>query len=161
MQRNLQKAASPNPNSSSGGALFTGSWPFAIPTLRAIRGTPYALFKTAGAIGSAGGWAIVMFLSCTVIWVVLLVRVANGETPMVAYLMVISAPLGISLLVMCVQWICKGALELGLAGCLISAGLLALAPSTALAMAVEFHHLLKVPGEAVEGIAKVRSIFGS
>lgn len=73
---------------------------------------------------------------------------------MVAYLRVISAPLGISLLVMSVQWICKGALELGLAGCLISAGLLALAPSTALAMAVEFHHLLKVPGEVIEGLQR-------
>ena len=155
---NLKKQADPQAATSSPGPLFMGNWPFVLPTWRAIRGTPYALIVTAGDIRRDGFWAIGMFLSCTLIWAMLLLRAARSETPIVVYPMIIAAPLFIPLMVVCLQWVCEGALDLGLAGCLVAAGLLALAPSTALALVVGLRHLYKVPGEAVEGIEKLKSI---
>jgi hypothetical protein len=130
-----------------------------IPSWHAISATPYAAWQMAVAVKNAGGWAIAMFLSCTVIWAALLVRVARGETPIMAYFMVIFAPLCISLMVMCVQWLCETALNtLGVVGCVVVAGIMAIAHSSALALIVGFRHLYKAPLEVVEEVKVLRSI---
>jgi hypothetical protein len=155
---NLKKAADPQAANNSQEPLSIGSWPLVLPTWRSIRGTPFALIKTVGAIRFAGYWAIGMFLSCTLIWVMLLLRAARGETPVIVYPMTIGAPVFVPLMVACLQWLCQGALRFGLGGGLIAAGLFSLAPSTALALAVGLHHLYKVPGEAIEGVEKLKSL---
>jgi hypothetical protein len=156
--KNIQKAEDPTQGSDSNGKLFMGPGFFPISTWRAIRGTPYAVIKTAGAIRDSGWWAIWMFSSCSLIWLVMLVGTARGDTPLLAYFMALMAPLGISVMVTCLQWLCKGALHLGLIGCLVTSGIMALAPSTALALAVGLRHMWKVPSEVAEGIEKIKSI---
>lgn len=133
-------------------AAFTRLGPIWLPTLHAIRGTPHALWQMVIAIHDAGIWAIAMYLSCTLIWITLWLR----KLPMMLYLLVLGGPLSIPLIVTLMQWLCEGLLKLGLAGCAVAAGLMALLPSTALALLVGLHHAVKSPRELVEAVEHLK-----
>ncbi len=133
--------------------------PIPIPTWHTISGTPRALIVSARAIAKAGVWAIAMFASCTVIWIALLIGAARGETPLVAYFMLIGAPLCISLMVLCVQHICLAVLNtFGFLGCVLAVGITGLLHSAALALAVGFRHIAKTPHELMEETHKLKSV---
>jgi hypothetical protein len=124
---------------------------FPIPTAHTIRGTPYALLVTAGAIAGAGGWAIAMYLSCAVLWGALMVLVLTskeGSVSYVPYLMLVGAPFWISVLVKCVQWVAEAALAR--AGWAVGLVALVLAHSGALAVLVGIPHVLRSPREIRE-----------
>jgi hypothetical protein len=104
------------------------------------------------AIHAAGMWAMVMYLSCTLIWITLWLR----KMPMMLYLLVLGGPLSVPLMVTLLQWVCEGFLKLGIAGCAVAAGLMALLPSTALALMVGLHHAVKSPREFLEAVEHLR-----
>lgn len=133
--------------------------PIPIPTWHTISGAPRATIDSARAIAKAGVWAIAMFASCTVIWIALLIGAARGETPLAAYFMLIGGPLGISLMVLCVQHICLAVLNtFGLLGCVLAVGITGLLHSAALALAVGFRHIAKTPHELLEETHKLKSV---
>jgi hypothetical protein len=124
-----------------------------------VSATPRALLYTAHQIVKAGYWAIAMFLSCTVLWFLAMLREARGKTPVAALLMFVGSPLGIGLMVVCVQWLCAAALHtLGIIGALIAMGLMAMVEGTAISAMVVGHHLSKAPEEIAEGLEKLKPI---
>lgn len=133
-------------------ATFTRIGPIRLPTLHAIRGTPYAFWQMVIAIHDAGFWATTMYLSCTLIWIMLWLR----KMPWMLYLLVFGGPLSVSLMVTLMQWLCEELLKLGLVGCAIAAGLMMLAPSTALALAVGLNHVFKSPRELFEALEHLK-----
>jgi len=133
--------------------------PIPIPTWHSISGAPRAFIDAARKIATAGMWAIAMFTSCTVIWIALLIGAARSETPLVAYFMLVGAPLGISLMVLCVQHICLAVLNtFGILGCVLAVGITGLLHSAALALAVGFRHIAKTPHELIEETHKLKSV---
>jgi hypothetical protein len=122
-----------------------------IPTGRTIRGTPHALGRMAAAIVRAGGWAIAMFLACTVIWIALFGLVVlsdTGSKTMLPSMMPMGSPLFIPLLVWCVQWAAVAAMDrLGWAVALAAH---VAAYSSALAVLVGIRHVWKTPHELRE-----------
>jgi hypothetical protein len=81
-----------------------------IPTFHTIFGTPRALRVTLSRIGSAGGWAVAMFLICTSFYAVIWKSLSTGRdgTPLAALILIVGAPVGIPLMVQCVQWVAGG-----------------------------------------------------
>ena len=128
--------------------LFSGPM---IPTGRTMRGTPHALRMMAGAIVQAGGWAVTMFLACTVIWLALLGLVLSsdsGSKSMAPWMMLVGSPMFIPLLVWCVQWAAVAAMDrLGWAVALTAH---VAAYSSALAVLVGVRHVWKTPHELRE-----------
>jgi hypothetical protein len=138
--------------------LLTQFGGFPIPTWHSINGAPRAAWDSAKIIGGAGPWAITMFLSCTIIWFVLLFKAASGDNAMIVYAMVIGCPLGISLMVWCVQHLCEAALHLGLLGCAITVGIIGALHSVALVLVVGFRHIMKTPRELAEEVKELKSV---
>jgi hypothetical protein len=139
--------------------LLTQFLGFPVPTWHSISGAPRAAYDSAKQIGGAGPWAITMFLSCTIIWFVVLFMAANGDNNgMIVYAMVVGCPLGISLMVWCVQHLCEAALHLGLLGCAITVGIIGALHSVALVLAVGFRHIMKTPKELAEEVKELRSV---
>ena len=137
-------------------------WIIYIPTLRTIHGTPYALWETVKAIRNQGFWVVAMFLSCTVIWLAIVVGSVRSKEPgpmryLVPYLMVLGAVPGISFMVAGMQWM--GELVLEKAGSGLGLLVEVLAHSSALALLVSIPHVFKAPREvkeALELLAKVK-----
>jgi hypothetical protein len=139
--------------------IFVPGSGFPIPTAHTVRGTPYALLVTAGAIAHSGGWAIAMFLSRTVIWIALwflVITSKEGSLSYVPYLMVVGAPFWISILVKCVQWVAEAALSR--AGWVVGLAAVVLAHSGALAVLVGIPHAMKSPREIREAAATLHGI---
>lgn len=133
--------------------------PIPIPTWHTIGGAPLALLVTCRAIAHAGYWAIAMFLSCAILWLVLFISAAKSDTPLIAWFLLIGAPLGISTGVYAVQHVCMWVLNVfGFFGCLLAVGITGFFHSAALALAVGFRHVAKTPHELVEQVEKLRSI---
>ena len=133
-------------------AIFTKLGPIWLPTLHTIRGTPHAFHETIIAIHDAGTWATAMYLSCALIWITLWLR----KMPLMLYLLIFGGPLSIPLMVTLMQRICEGLLNLGILGCAVAAGMMALLPSTALALLVGLHHTVKAPGEFIEAVVHLK-----
>lgn len=132
--------------------IFTKLGPIRLPTLHTIRGTPHAFHQMVIAIHDKGFWAMTMYLSCTLIWITLWLR----KMPLMLYILILGGPLSIPLMVTLMQWLCEGLLKLGLAGCAVAAGLMALLPSTALALLVGLHHAVKSPRELFEAVEHLK-----
>lgn len=133
--------------------------PISVAIWHNISATPRALLYTAHQIVKAGYWATALFLACTVLWFFAMLREARGKTPVAALLMVVGSPLGIGLMVVCVQWLCALALHtLGIIGALIAVGLMATVEGTAISALVVGHHLSKAPEEIAEGLEKLKPI---
>ena len=131
--------------------IFVPGSSFPIPTAHTIRGTPHALLVTAGVIAGSGGWAVSMYLSCTILWGALMflaVTSKEGSMSYVPYLMLVGAPFWISILVKCVQWVAEAALAR--AGWAVGLVALVLAHSGALAVLVGIPHVLRSPREIRE-----------
>ena len=138
--------------------LFTQIGNFPIPTWHTVTGSPRAAYDSAKHISHAGPWAITMFISCTIIWFVLLFKGMSGDNGMIVYAMVVGCPLGISLMVWCVQHLCEAALHLGLLGCAITIGIMGALHSVALVLVVGFRHIMKTPKELAEEVKELRSV---
>ena len=139
--------------------LFVPWSPIPIPTWHTIAGTPRALWYTAQQIAAAGYWAIAVFLSCTLLWLAMLIRAARSDTLIVGYLMSVGAPLGIGLMVTLTQWLCQAALKsLDAAGCAVVVVFMAILHGTALALLVGLNHISKAPAEIAEGIEKLKVV---
>lgn len=133
--------------------------PIPIPTWHTISGAPLAALQSVRVIAHAGYWAIAMFLSCAIIWFVVLLGMAQKDTALGAYLMFIGSPVGISCMVWCVQKVSEGALHLfGLLGCAVALGLTGLLHSTALALVVGFRHIVSTRKELAEETEKLRAV---
>jgi hypothetical protein len=133
---------------------FVHFGPIFVPTFETIRGTPYALLQMAVAIRKQGAWAAAMYLSCAVIFVVLWFWAVNkSKGGFWIYTTAVFAPLCISFMVMCVQWVAQMALQT----CGWAVGLLAIiiAHATALALLVGVRHIVKTPRELVEEFEKL------
>jgi hypothetical protein len=139
--------------------VFQPGGGFPVPTGHTFRGTPHALWRAMAKIIHAGGWAIAMFLSCTVLWAALLLRVfasKQGAMSYLPYLLIVAAPFWISFMVMGVQWV--GEVALARAGWAVGLAAIVVAHSGALAVLVGIPHVLKSPREireAAEGIRRI------
>ena len=122
-----------------------------------ISATPRAIIYTVKEVVQAGYWAVTMFLACTILWFAMLFRAARGSTPIVAFIMLLGAPLGIGMMVILIQWLCAGALNaLGVAGCVFAILVMAVIHGTAFALLVGAYDVLKGPREIVEGFEKFK-----
>jgi hypothetical protein len=121
-----------------------------IPTGRTIRGTPHALRMMATAIVQAGGWAVMMFLACTVIWGALfgLVLASQAGKTMLPFMMLMASPMLIPLLAWCVQWAAVAAMDR--MGWAVALAAHVAAYSSALAVLVGARHVWKTPHELRE-----------
>ncbi len=132
--------------------------PIPIPTWHTISGAPLATLQSVRMVAHSGYWAIAMFLSCAIIWFVILLSFARQDSAMAAYMMFIGAPIGISCMVWCVQKLSEGALHLfGLLGCAVALSLAGLLHSTALALVVGFRHIVLTRKELAEETEKLRA----
>ena len=129
--------------------------PIYIPTVHTLLGLPQALWQTAAAIWRAGGWAIVMFGSCGVIWAVVLMRmVKGGWSPWPVYAMVAGAPVWITLMVMLVQWTGEAALHVFGAAAATLLSWIPISGATA-ALLIEVSACRQCPARAEEGAAGI------
>lgn len=130
--------------------------PIVIPTLHTMRGLPQALRRTVGAIWDVGAWAVIMFGSCTVIWAVILIRTAkSADSAWPVYVLVMGAPVWITLMVMLVQWIGEEALQI--LGAWAVTVLMSFPPSGAItSLILEIPHIVKAPHEVREAAQSIR-----
>lgn len=137
--------------------MYHVSGPIYVPTATTIKGGPHALVRMMGAIWDTGSWAVVMFLSCTVIYVALLLAASQGENNgLLVYCMLIGSLIGISLMVAGMQWV--GELVLTKAGSVLGMVAALLAPSGALALLVGIPHVMKAPGEVKEAVEVIKAV---
>ena len=131
-------------------SLFYVTGPLPIPTFHTIFGTPHALRAAAASIGAAGGWAVLMFISCTILYFAIWLLLARGDDNRgFFYLwMIMAAPIGIPLVVAAFQLV-AGFFIVGVnwaLGLLIYVASLA----SALSLIVAVPHIVKAPREVLE-----------
>jgi len=132
---------------------FTRMGPIMVPKWDTIRGTPYALLQMAAAVFKAGPRATAMFLSCTIIFAVFWLRMANsGKAGYFIYMTAIFSPLCISLMVMCVQWVAEEALRT--VGWALGLLTFVATQAAALSLLIGVWHVAKTPRELVEELEK-------
>lgn len=129
-----------------------------IPTFHTIFGTARALRVTLSRIGSTGGWAVAMFLICTFFYAVILKSLSTGRdgNPLVALIMAVGAPVGIPLMVQCVQWV-AGGLFYGVSWVLGEIVLLA-AYAGGIGLIAALPHIYKAPREVIEAAEVIRNV---
>jgi hypothetical protein len=125
------------------------SWGIPVPTWHTVRGAPFAAMQMARAVWDAGGYARWMFVSCTILWLALLMMVSRADgAAYLMYMLVIGAPIWISLMVGLVQW------AAGLALRTVGAGLgwlvIALVHVSALGLLLEAPNVWRAPREIRE-----------
>ena len=128
-----------------------------IPTWHTVFGAPHALLITAVKIFAAGPWAVIMFLSCTIIYfglaIITLSRSNEDVPPFIVLIVLTVSPLGITLLANGFRWATTEAFQ----GINWALGLLVsvIAYSTAISLAVAIPHILKAPREIVEAAERI------
>lgn len=129
-----------------------------IPTLHTVFGTPHALRIAAAKIVAAGPWAILMFLSCTVIyfsialiWAGVLSAKQESTSPLIVITL---SPLGITLLANLFQWAAARVFHgvYWAFGPLITVAVY----SSAISLAVAVPHIWKAPHEIAEAAELLR-----
>ncbi len=132
--------------------------PFPVPTFHLIFGTPHALAVLVQNVWHAGFWAVVMFLTCTVIHFALfrLLFTKDGFNPILFVMMFLTAPLIITVLVQIIQWIATGLFN-GVSWA-IGELVLVVAYSSALSIVVALPHIWKAPREVIEAAEVIRNV---
>ncbi|MEO6807230.1 MAG: hypothetical protein ABI286_11550 [Edaphobacter sp.] len=147
---------STTPTKADSQLLYHPGWILYIPTARTIKGTPHALREAMKQIWDTGGWAIAMFLSCTVIWAAIVwLTAAKGESALMVYCMVLGALPAISIMVSVVQLASEQLLK---AGSWLAVVPIVAVHSGALTLLVGLPHIFKAPrevGEAAEVFRKI------
>ncbi len=151
LQHRMERVTQPEPPT----LLYHPGWIIYLPSAQLIKGAPHALVVTAGEIRRAGGWAVAMFLSCTVIWLAAIwLLVKDGEGMPMAYLMFLGSLFAISVMVSAVQEVSEFMLqEVG-----STMGLLVVvaAHSGAIALLVGLKHVLEAPHEVKKAVSVYR-----
>jgi len=129
----------------------------AVPTWHTFFGAPHALYVTALKIAAAGPWAVVTFLTCTVIYFSLaLISGSKSEKvpPLIVLIVITIAPLGITVLANLFQWAATKAFDAfsGAIGLLVWV----FGYSAAISLAVSIPHVLKAPREVIEATELIR-----
>jgi hypothetical protein len=128
-----------------------------IPTWHTFFGAPHALRVTAVKIAAAGPWAVITFLTCTVIYFSLAL-LSGSKTekvpPLIVLIVITVAPFGITVLANLFQWAATKAFDavswaLGLLVWVIGY-------SAAISLAVAVPHVLKAPREVIEATELIR-----
>jgi hypothetical protein len=129
-----------------------------LPTFHTIFGTPRALKLTLRQIGSAGGWAIIMFLACAFLYFVIMLGLAGGRdgNPLIALTMIVASPVAIAYMVQFVQWV-AGGMFYGVSWVLGEVVLL-LAYAGGLSLLVALPHIYKAPREVIEAAEVIRNV---
>lgn len=135
--------------------LYHPGWIIYLPSAQLIKGTPHALKETAGEIADAGGWAIAMFLSCTVLWLAAIWLVAkDGKGALIAYLMFVGSLLAISVMVTVVQAVSEFLLEK--VGSAVGLLVVVAAQSSALVLLVGLPHIIETPHTVKKALSVYR-----
>jgi hypothetical protein len=135
--------------------LYHPGWIIYLPSAQLIKGTPHALKEMAKKIWCVGGWAVAMFLSCTVIWLAAIWLAANdGKGLLIAYLMLLGSVFAISLMVTAVQSVSEYMLmKVGS----VMGQLVILAPYVAaIALVFEFLHVVELWHKLIEALSVTR-----
>jgi hypothetical protein len=137
--------------------LYHLAGPVYVPTARTIKGAPHAFLQMAAAIRDKGTWAVVMFVSCGIIWFALICAVAHGkDSGLAVYIMMIGSLAAVSLMVMMMQGMTE--LVLTKAGSVLGLATSLLAPSGALALLAGIPHVMKAPGEVKEAVEVIKAV---
>lgn len=137
--------------------LYHLGGPIYVPTAMTIKGAPHAFLRMAGAIRGAGSWAVVMFVSCGIIWFALICAVAQGkDSGLMVYCMMIGSLMAVSMMVTAMQGVSE--LVLGKAGGVLGLAAQLLAPSGALALLAGIPHVMKAPGEVKEAVEVIKAV---
>jgi hypothetical protein len=127
-----------------------------IPTFHTIFGLPRALNFAVGEIKSAGGWAVVMFLACGLLYLLLTFAAARDAAPLFAFVMIMVAPIVITYMVQFVQYV-AGGLFYGVSWVLGECVLL-LAYAGGLGLLLALPHIYKAPREVIEAVEVIRNV---
>ncbi len=143
-----QSIAEPDPTPPA--RLIIPVGPLPVPTFHTLFGTPHALLTTASSIHAAGAWAVLMFISCSVIYfLVPILLFRNTENRGFIYFwMVMAAPFGIPGVVTVFQFIAQSLFH----GVNWALGLLVVVCgwASALSLIVAVPHIVKAPHEVLE-----------
>lgn len=132
--------------------------PIPIPTFHLIFGLPHALAIASQAIGRAGFWAVTMFLTCAVIYVALcrLLLAKDQSNLLVIWMMIVSSPLAIILLVQVIQAL--AAFVFRSISWALGELVIIFAYSSALSLVVAIPHVWKAPREVIEAAEVIRNV---
>lgn len=140
--------------------IFLG--PIPVPTFHTIFGTPRALAVTISRIWCAGGWAVGMFLVCTLfyilVWRLLTRKDESDGAALYTLLLLAAAPVSIPLLVQSVQWAATGIFD-GISWVLCGIVLFGLyVGGLGLSLWVAVPHIYKAPHEIAEAAEIIRRV---
>lgn len=132
--------------------------PLPVPTFHTLFGTPHALGTAASSIAAAGRWAVLMFISCSVIYAIVLILLfrSSENRGFFYFWMIMAAPFGIPAVVTCFQFIAT----LVFHGIHWALGLLVVVCgwASALSLIVAVPHIVKAPHEVLEAAENMREL---